>query len=57
MIGFASLKKRVEARKPAVIGAGDETYTALRKRGLEKRKRRKSRPRKAGKVEHAGVGA
>lgn len=41
MIGFASLKQTVQERKPAIIGAGSETFTASRKRGIEKSNRRK----------------
>jgi hypothetical protein len=45
LIVFDSLKKQIAARKPAVIGAGDPKFRALRKMGPvnTRRRRRKAK--------------
>ena len=46
LLVFESLKRRVAARKPAVIGAGNEKFRALRKMGPKNTRRRRKRKAK-----------
>lgn len=45
LLVFASLKKRVAARKPAKIGAGDPQFQAMRKLAPRNTRRRHKRSR------------
>ena len=46
LLVFESLKRRVAARKPAVIGAGDERFRKLRSMGPRNTRRRRKRKAK-----------
>jgi hypothetical protein len=46
LLVFSSLKKRVAARKPAVIGAGDPKFRELRRLAIPNRRRRRTKTKK-----------